>query len=237
MPLGILDWSLETGVNHGVVLNVLSGALFDWGSQMTQRMMRTKMAVGAIAGAFALAALGAGPANAAPATTSTSTPTSAGIEIPVTGGLFGAVQATSSVAEKRALLEEGGFVESSPGLYTNTVDGFTAELPGHGAAAAQGDGGARLEGDLGGRGSRPLGHSEPVEGRGDRSGADRNLRMQRYHGVVGVRRMWRRRDLRSCIHQLAEPPGELLHRLRWVPRNWLPGTARTGKLLTHLGEQ
>ncbi len=94
---------------------------------MTQRMMRTKMAVGAIAGAFALAALGAGPANAAPATTSTSTPTSAGIEIPVTGGLFGAVQATSSVAEKRALLEEGGFVESSPGLYTNTVDGFTAE--------------------------------------------------------------------------------------------------------------
>ncbi len=127
MPQGFLDWSLETGVNHGSYLNVLSGALFDWGSQMTQRIMRTKMAVGAIAGAVALAALGAGPANSAPATTSTSTPTSAGIEIPVTGGLFGAVQATSSVAEKRALLEECGCVESSPGLYTNTVDGFTGE--------------------------------------------------------------------------------------------------------------
>jgi hypothetical protein len=81
------------------------------------------MSLGAMAGAFALAAFGAGPVAAAPVTASAS----AGVEIPITGGLFAEVQAAPSVAEKRALLERGGFVESSPGLYTNTVDGFTAE--------------------------------------------------------------------------------------------------------------
>jgi hypothetical protein len=83
----------------------------------------------AVAGVFAVIALSAGPTQAAqpPAAGSVSTVVSTGVEIPVAGGLFGKVQAATSVEDKRALLAQGGFVESAPGLYTQSVHGFTAE--------------------------------------------------------------------------------------------------------------
>jgi hypothetical protein len=96
---------------------------------MTSGTRRAGLCAGAVTGVFALVSLGAGPANAVqtPHTEPMDTSISAEVEIPVTGGLFGKVQAATSLEEKRAILEEAGFVERTPGLYAQSVEGFTAE--------------------------------------------------------------------------------------------------------------
>ncbi|WP_316289047.1 hypothetical protein [Clavibacter michiganensis] len=80
--------------------------------------------VGVAVASLALTGLAAGPASAATAPTAAA-PASAAVELPVTGGVFAEVEKAPTLAEKKAILESNGYVNTTGNTYESTVDGFT----------------------------------------------------------------------------------------------------------------
>lgn len=87
-------------------------------------------AVGVAVASLALSGLVAGPASAAPATTAAAPMTTAAapapaVELPVSGGVFAEVEKAPTLAEKKAILESNGFVNTGGNTYESTEGGFT----------------------------------------------------------------------------------------------------------------
>jgi hypothetical protein len=80
-------------------------------------------AMGVAVASLALTGLAVGPASAATAPAPAAP--SAAVELPVTGGVFAEVEKAPTLAEKKAILESNGFVNTGGNTYESTSGGFT----------------------------------------------------------------------------------------------------------------
>jgi len=96
---------------------------------MSKRATKQRFLTGVMSASvasLALTGLMAGPAGAAPSdSASSSAPIEAQASVPVTGGILADVNAASTEAEKRALLESNGYVNTTGNTYEATQAGFT----------------------------------------------------------------------------------------------------------------